>query len=363
MSEQQYRSKIADLTKQRAEQDKIVSQGRAASNKYRSDAAKELAKITPRTSDSMARSYRRNAESYERRGESEDGKITAASNKLAQIARDLASAEANLEREVRQAASREEQRQKQLTRDRERADRRRQDAERSHARELGRLATPTIRHTSMLRTLPSARREELRILYLTANPEMNLRTEVEVRDVRAAIRKATHRESVTVDFRSSATPEDLLEGLNETRPHVVHFSGHAGDAALLFDNASVEQPEGRDVPYDLLARALRATARPPILLVLNGCETLDGADVLLEAVGVVIGTAASISDLAAAVFAARFYAAIAEAQPIAAALEQGTVAVDMAGLAEGWKPDVIQRPEIDITTRVLIQRGTQDLRP
>ena len=88
---------------------------------------------------------------------------------------------------------------------------------------------------------------------------------------------------------------------------------------------------------------------------LNGCETLYGADALLDAVGVVIGTAATISDLAAAVFAARFYAAIAEAQPIAAALAQGTVAVDMAGLAEGWKPEIIYRPEIDITSRALIE--------
>jgi hypothetical protein len=79
------------------------------------------------------------------------------------------------------------------------------------------------------------------------------------------------------------------------------------------------QPRSRDVEYALLARALSATDLPPILLVLNGSDTLDGADVLLDAVAMVAAMSASISDLASAVFAARFYAAIAEAQPIGAA--------------------------------------------
>jgi len=75
----------------------------------------------------------------------------------------------------------------------------------------------------------------------------------------------------------------------------------------LFDNASVDSPEGHNVPFELLARALGATAEPPTLLVLNGCDTLDGAEVLLEATPVVIAMATEISDLAASAFAARFY--------------------------------------------------------
>lgn len=43
---------------------------------------------------------------------------------------------------------------------------------------------------------------------------------------------------------AAATPEDLLDGVNDVRPHVVHVSGHAGDAAVLFDNASIDRLEG-----------------------------------------------------------------------------------------------------------------------
>jgi hypothetical protein len=114
----------------------------------------------------------------------------------------------------------------------------------------------------------------------------------------------------------AATPEDLLDGLNDVRPHVVHLSSHAGVETVVFDNASIESPAGREVTFDLLAKALGATGDLPVLLVLNGCDTLDGAEVLLESTPVIIAMATKITDLAASVFAARFYAAIASAQPI-----------------------------------------------
>ena len=152
----------------------------------------------------------------------------------------------------------------------------------------------------------------------------------------------------------------MIAGLNDLRPHVVHFSSHAGDAALLFDNGRVEAPEGQDVPYDLLARALGATDITPVLVVLNGCDTLDGAEVLLESTAVVVATASSISDLAASVFAAKFYAAIAAVQSIATAVNQGSVSVDLTGLDEGWKLGVLARPNVDITQRVLVQAPDVD---
>ena len=58
--------------------------------------------------------------------------------------------------------------------------------------------------------------------------------------------------------------------------------------------------------FELLARALGATTTPIKLLVLNGCDTLDGAEALLAAVPAVIAMADPITDEAAGVFAARF---------------------------------------------------------
>ena len=108
-----------------------------------------------------------------------------------------------------------------------------------------------------------SRQENLRILYLTANPSVNLHTESEVRGVQEAIRRTTNRTAVNIDFRPAATADDLQAGLNELRPQVVHFSGHAGDAALLFEPivGAILAPER--LPYELLARVLLATDSPP----------------------------------------------------------------------------------------------------
>jgi CHAT domain-containing protein len=231
-------------------------------------------------------------------------------------------------------------------------DRRRQQAERRHAQDIARLSRPAVIE---VRQVPRPKPEPLRVLYLTANPEQNLRVDVEVRQVQQAVKAALHRDQIEIVPRVAATPEDLLEGLNDVRPHVVHFSGHSGHATLVFDNASVETPEGRDLTFDLLARALAATSTPPVLVVLNGCDTLEGAEVLLDATPVVIGMESEITDLAAAAFAARFYGAIAAAQPVQAALEQGAVAVDFLGLSEGWKPNCLVRDGVSLDALVLVK--------
>ena len=351
MSEKQYRDKIVTIKKQQAADEFNRGKARVAAGKYRADAAKEIRKITPRTSESMGRTYQRNAENFEKRAQAEDKKVTDLSVKLSRSAGALATAEESLGREIASTAKREEDKKKAEVRNRAQADARRQQKEKSHAREIARLTRPTVQHVLVQPPKP----EVLRVLYMTANPEMDLRTEVEVRNVQQAVRRALHRDLVDVQYRPAATPEDLLDGLNDARPHVVHFSGHAGDASVLFDNASVDSPGGREVPFELLARALGATAEPPKLLVLNGCDTLDGAEVLLKATPMVIAMATEISDLAASAFAARFYAAVASAQPIGPSLAQGAVVLDLMGPNEGWKPSLLVRDDVVVDELVLVQ--------
>jgi hypothetical protein len=60
--------------------------------------------------------------------------------------------------------------------------------------------------------------------------------------------------------------------------------------------------------------------------------------VLLESTPVIIAMATDIIDLAASVFATRFYAAIASAQPIGAAFQQGSVALDFAAPTRARHP-------------------------
>lgn len=311
--------------------------------------------MTPRTSASTLRTSQRTIDDSEKKAALEDAKVAVAATKLGQLSKELSAAHSNLDRALQSTTRREDTKRKTEFRRTKREDLRRRQTETAHAREVGRLSSSTIRYVHEVRVIPEPKPEVLRVLYMTANPEGDLRTEVEVRDVRQAVRSATHRDLIEIAYRPAATPEDLIDGLNELRPHVVHFSGHAGSAAVLFDNASVDSPEGREVTFALLARVLGATSTPPVLLVLNGCDTLDGAEVLLDSTPVIVAMATEITDLAASVFAARFYAAISSAQPVGAAVRQGAVALDLAGLGEGWKPQVLSRSEVDLEDLVLIK--------
>lgn len=144
---------------------------------------------------------------------------------------------------------------------------------------------------------------KLRVLYLMASPategSIRLRIDAEVNNVLRTLRGARYRDRIDLQMRPVATIEDLLNGLNDHRPHVIHFSGHAG-GGLLFDNASAIDPGEHLVGYRSVARLLSATDHPPTQIVLNACETLEGADELLVAAPVVIAMSDSVGDASSA---------------------------------------------------------------
>jgi CHAT domain-containing protein len=146
-----------------------------------------------------------------------------------------------------------------------------------------------------------------------------------------------------------------LNGLNEKKPHVVHFSGHGGGRALEFDDGALDDPQGVTVKFEHLARALGATKNPPIVLVLNACDTLDGAEVLLAAVPVVIATTREISDQAANLFATCFYRAVASGQSIRTAIDQAVYAIDVLAGGKGDVIASIARDDINMDSLVLIE--------
>lgn len=219
---------------------------------------------------------------------------------------------------------------------------------------------------------PAPQPERLRVAYLTANPrvtdvdpqsqtvvETRIRVDNEVRSVREEVRRAHYRDAIEIDHWPAATPTDILNVLNDQRPHVIHFSGHGGQGLLEFDDGEVRHPIGQLVTLEQLAAALAATAHPPKLVVLNACDALTGAEILLGSVSVVIATTRSITDLAATLFATKFYAAIAAGQPVRHALGQAKFAIDVLA---GGNGDVIQSlacDGVDLADLVLVEASAK----
>jgi hypothetical protein len=65
MSEKFYRDKIASIRKAQGAVETDLAKARAAAAKYRAEAARQRSRITPCTSEFMARSYQRAAETVE----------------------------------------------------------------------------------------------------------------------------------------------------------------------------------------------------------------------------------------------------------------------------------------------------------
>jgi hypothetical protein len=325
------RREIARLDDKDAALHKELARHESDAQKHRAEAGKKREAAEKTKSSSQTSSHRRAADAASKRAVDAEKKVADVKRKLAGVAKQHATKTAQLRRE--EASERQTQ-----TRD----DARRRTKEKQHSRQLSAISTPQIRYVVVHPPKP----EKLRVLYLTANPGDGvefLRTEAEVRGVQQEIRGALHRDLIEMNIRSAAGPDDLLQGINDVRPHVVHFSGHGGGSGILFDSGDIVSPTGLDMNYDDLVAFLSATDEPPKLLVLNGCDTLEGADVLLQAVPVVVAMSDTISDLAAGVFAAKFYGAIASAQSVGAALRQGKAALSILTSAAGHLPELLAR--------------------
>ena len=207
-----------------------------------------------------------------------------------------------------------------------------------------------------LRELRVPKVERLRVLILGAAAEGDLRVGREQKRIRTAVESALHRDLVELDVRPAATTSDLLDGITKFRPHIVHFSGHSNDDLIVFEDELNEHHHGVIVTAQAFANAVAATDDPPLLVLLNSCNSAAQIDRLIEEVTpFAIGMSAEIDDGDAITYAAQFYAALANGQSIHSAHLSAQAALELAGLSGHELPTLAHADDVDPSTTILVK--------
>ena len=104
------------------------------------------------------------------------------------------------------------------------------------------------------------------------------------------------------------------------------------------------------------AHAVAATDEPPLLIVVNACDSAAQIPLLVGHVApFAIGMSAEIDDGDAINYAARFYAAVANGQSIMSAHMSGRAALELAGLAGADLPTLGHAEDADPASTILVK--------
>jgi len=190
--------------------------------------------------------------------------------------------------------------------------------------------------------------DKIKILYLAANPldTGHLRLQEEARDLQERIRQSTRREDFEVIHLLAVRPKDLLRGLQEIQPHVIHFSGHGN-----YDKQIVLQDDsGQSCPVapEDLAQLVSLFSTNLKVALMSCCYGRTQAEALRRILDFTIGMDEPISDEGALSFSAAFYQVLASGGSIRQAFEAARLLTRMEG-----------RPVFNVSD-LLVREGAED---
>ncbi|MFD5494381.1 hypothetical protein ACFWH4_16040 [Streptomyces sp. NPDC127091] len=348
MNASYYRSQLDRKNKARADAEKKVGEFRTKEADRRGKATKERAAAEKASSSTMRQSKLRTAQRYEdeaNKAARDAGTWSAKVAKLAKETADLSARLAKAEQAERGANEKARQREQQQAQRRAAADQRRIES---------RLSTTEGQVRTVLKELRAPKPEKLRVLLLGAASDGDLRVGREQQRIRAVVQGSTHRDLVELDVHPAATVDVFLDALPRFRPHVVHFSGHSAEDLIAFEKDVDDFHESAIVSDGAFARAIAAVDDKPLLVLLNSCHSAAQAAKLIDTVPFAIGMSDSIGDIDAMIYAARFYAAVAEGQSVQAAHLLSQAAIEMNGLIDHDLPTLFCAADVDPSAAKLV---------
>lgn len=145
-----------------------------------------------------------------------------------------------------------------------------------------------------------------------------------MREIQKRVQASEYRDAVRFEYCMATQVTDLMQRLNETKPDVVHFSGHGGQAGLAFEDADGET---RLLDNEELAQLLSLSSKRIRLAVFNSCDSAEQASRACWHLDAAIGMDEPVDDDAAQLFAGQFYSSLAFGLPLSKAFGQAVLQV------------------------------------
>ena len=176
------------------------------------------------------------------------------------------------------------------------------------------------------------------ILFMSADPTdtSRLRLGEEFREIQEKLQLAKLREAFELIQRMSLRPTDISQALLDTKPQIVHFSGHGSDSGAL----CFEDRLGETIPVksDALAALFEQFTNAVNCVVLNACYSEIQAQAISSHIDYVIGMNQAIGDKAAIAFSIGFYQGLGAGRTIEEAYKLRCVQIRLQNIPEHLTP-------------------------
>lgn len=197
-------------------------------------------------------------------------------------------------------------------------------------------------------------KKKIVVAFFAANPLTTdrLQLDEEIRTIRQKVMVSSYRASIELYSSWATRADDIIQVLNEKKPHVVHFSGHGSESGEIILVGENQQPKA--VAPEALNALFKALKDRISLVILNACYSLAPINSITDTIDHAIGMTTSISDKAATVFAASFYRAIGFGRSIQEAFEQGRIALLLEGIPEENIPRLVSKQKLSPSETYLL---------
>jgi pterin-4a-carbinolamine dehydratase len=194
----------------------------------------------------------------------------------------------------------------------------------------------------------SKKYKQKNILFLAANPKetTSLRLQEEEREIKEKLRSQGYGK-VPIYSSGAARPRDIQQAMLDSKPQIVHFSGHGiGEEGLVF-----EDMDGKIklISSEALADLAKIFAERGLeCVVLNACYSKFQAEAIVQHIPYVIGMSQEVGDRAAIEFSSGFYGAIGAGESIEFAYRLGCNSIALAGFSGHLTPILFEKQKINL---------------